>query len=202
LNWNITTAWMFRAGISLLTEYFVLQYPCWLKLLSWNILAVFCGWPRCHIDTCFWYPNHSVVFGILRASYISIWRFSREGLRYQTKKCCSAVNSINVKLTRPSWLWETTQDATHHKRVQLTGRQHRTRHTPDTETRPQKASYWKMTFFWYSKNDVFVWIQTASVSMTARVHRQKQTILKMSRFWCSRTTLFMTHTQSRLLLSN
>ena len=27
------------------------------------------GEPRCHIDTCFWYPNNSVVFGILKASH-------------------------------------------------------------------------------------------------------------------------------------
>jgi hypothetical protein len=33
---------------------------------------------------------------------------------------------------------------------------------------PRKASYWNMTCFWYSKNDVFVWKLKASVNLTTR----------------------------------
>jgi hypothetical protein len=35
-------------------------------------MTVFDGGPRCHIDTCFWYPNEDVVFGILKPSHFSI----------------------------------------------------------------------------------------------------------------------------------
>ena len=35
-------------------------------------MTVFDGEPRCHIDTCFLYPNEDVVFGILKASHFSI----------------------------------------------------------------------------------------------------------------------------------
>jgi hypothetical protein len=35
-------------------------------------MTVFDGGPRCHIDTCFLYPNEDVVFGILKASNFSI----------------------------------------------------------------------------------------------------------------------------------
>jgi hypothetical protein len=30
------------------------------------------GGPRCQMDTCFWYTNKNVVFGILKAGPISI----------------------------------------------------------------------------------------------------------------------------------
>jgi hypothetical protein len=33
-----------------------------------------------HTDTCFWYPNTNVVFGIRKERYFSIWRSLREGL--------------------------------------------------------------------------------------------------------------------------
>ena len=35
--------------------------------------------PCCHIDTCFWYPNKNVFFGILKASSFSNGRLLREG---------------------------------------------------------------------------------------------------------------------------
>jgi hypothetical protein len=36
-------------------------------------MTIFDGDPRCHIDTCYLYPNENVVFGILKAkSHISI----------------------------------------------------------------------------------------------------------------------------------
>ena len=34
--------------------------------------TVFDGGPRCHIDTCFWYPNKTVFFEIPKASYFAI----------------------------------------------------------------------------------------------------------------------------------
>jgi hypothetical protein len=42
--WNILTDSMFCTGISLLTEYFVLAYPCLPTILYWHILAyqIFC----------------------------------------------------------------------------------------------------------------------------------------------------------------
>ena len=35
-------------------------------------MTVFDGESRCHIDTCFLYPNEDVGFGVLKASHISI----------------------------------------------------------------------------------------------------------------------------------
>ena len=41
LKWNILTVWILYAGISLLTEYAVLEnYSYWLNMLYWNILTV------------------------------------------------------------------------------------------------------------------------------------------------------------------
>jgi hypothetical protein len=43
-------------------------------------VTVFDGDPRCHIDTCFLYPNEGVVFGIRKASHLSIGCFLTETL--------------------------------------------------------------------------------------------------------------------------
>ena len=40
-------------------------------------------WPNCHIETCFWYPNKNVVFGILKASHLPYDRFFDGGSRCQ-----------------------------------------------------------------------------------------------------------------------
>ena len=37
LNWNILTDWIFCTGISLLNEFFVLEYFYWMNILYWNI---------------------------------------------------------------------------------------------------------------------------------------------------------------------
>jgi hypothetical protein len=58
---------------------------------------------------------------------------------------------------------------------------------------PQKNVILKMTCFWYSKNDVFVWIPKASINMTTRFLRKKTVILTMTWIWYSKTTLLMTH---------
>ena len=41
-------------------------------------MTVFNGGPRCHIDTYFWYPNKTVVFGILKASHFQYDALLRE----------------------------------------------------------------------------------------------------------------------------
>jgi hypothetical protein len=38
-------------------------------------MTTFDGEPRCRIDTCFWYPNKNVVFGILKASHFQYGAF-------------------------------------------------------------------------------------------------------------------------------
>ena len=54
--------------------------------------------PRCHIDTCVWYPNKNVDFGILRAIPFSMGRFLREGL------------GVRLKLDRNALMWLTDFD--------------------------------------------------------------------------------------------
>jgi hypothetical protein len=51
-------------------------------------MTVFDGEPRCHIDTCFWYPTKNVVFGILKASHFQYDAFLRERAGVKTKSHC------------------------------------------------------------------------------------------------------------------
>ena len=53
------------------------QYDCFLTV---DLVVIV----RCHNDTCCLYPNEDVLFGILKASHFSIWRFLRTGLGCQT----------------------------------------------------------------------------------------------------------------------
>ena len=48
-------------------------------------MTFFDGGPRCHIDTCYLYPNEKVVFGILKASPFQYDAF-RGRSRCKTKK--------------------------------------------------------------------------------------------------------------------
>jgi hypothetical protein len=50
-----------------------------------NMTVFFDGEPRCHIDTCFWYPNKNVVFGILKASHFQYDYFLRERVGVRLK---------------------------------------------------------------------------------------------------------------------
>jgi hypothetical protein len=43
-----------------------------IKIKSSSNMTVFDGEPRCHIDTCYLYPNEDIVFGIPEASHVSI----------------------------------------------------------------------------------------------------------------------------------
>jgi hypothetical protein len=45
------------------------------KIKLSSILLFFDGGPRCHIDTCYLYPNEDVVFGILKASHFQYGAF-------------------------------------------------------------------------------------------------------------------------------
>jgi hypothetical protein len=51
-----------------------LQYDCF-----------FHGGPRCHIDTCYLYPNEDVFFGILKSKSFFNMTLFEEGSRCQTK---------------------------------------------------------------------------------------------------------------------
>jgi hypothetical protein len=50
-------------------------------------MTVFDRGRRCYVDTCFWYPNKNVVFGILKASHFFIMTLFQGGPRCQTKTC-------------------------------------------------------------------------------------------------------------------
>jgi hypothetical protein len=47
---------------------FIFEYQNFAASIRLFLTAV----PRCHIDTCFWYPKTKVFFGILKASHFSI----------------------------------------------------------------------------------------------------------------------------------
>ena len=86
---------------------------------TWLFLTVD---PRCHVHTCFWYPNKKSFFGTLKSSHFSMWRFLREGLGCQTKTCfwhsktaifvwvpkakskCQSINEPSVK-KQSHWRW-------------------------------------------------------------------------------------------------
>jgi hypothetical protein len=59
-------------------------------------MTVFDGEPRCHIDTCFWYPNKNVDFGILNAGHFQYDAFLRErvGVRLKIITSVSASNPM------------------------------------------------------------------------------------------------------------
>jgi hypothetical protein len=54
-----------------------------------------------YIDTCFWYSNNNVVFGILKASHFPMWRFLREGLGARQKL------ARTKSMLSSSWLLQT-----------------------------------------------------------------------------------------------